>query len=254
MFFKKKLPKPSTAATRAEQRAQYRKRNAKSTQLEATLRAPKWEALRVELMDLSLRGACIRIAFAQDRNLKVDDIVELSIGSMMRNEIQTAARVANITRDGESHIRYGLEFVNINNLFAQLDSFYARHFNRRRSVRVVPSLDRKVQVKARWAGEEVSGHVYDISGAGVGIVLTKDSSARIAEVTELDVSLRLPGNPSEFSGRAKVRHRTSLNQHTLIGLEFDLADEAGFARHAAELASFVEQRTKEMNQWEKGWS
>ena len=253
MFFKKKPPTPATPATRAEQRAQYRKRNTKSTSLEATLRVPKWDPLRVELIDLSVRGACIRIAFAQDRNLKVDDLVELSIGSMMRNEVQTAARVANITRDGESHIRYGLQFVNVNNLYAQLDSFYARHFNRRRNVRVVPSLDRKVQVKARWAGEEVSGHVFDISASGIGIVLTKDSSARIADVPALELTLRLPGSASDCSGRATIRHRTPLNQHTLIGLEFELGDEAGFARHAAEIASFVEKRTLEMNQWEKSW-
>lgn len=253
MFFKKKAPTPKATKTRAEQRAQYRKRNSKSQALEATLRVPKWEALRVELVDLSVRGACIRIAFAQDRNLKANDLVELSIGSMMRNEVRTAARVANISRDGESHIRYGLEFLNINNLYAQLDTFYARHFNRRKHVRVVPTLDRKVQVKARWAGEEVSGHVFDISQSGIGIVLSKDSSARVAEVEVLELSLKLPGMEGELSGRAKVRHRTALNQNTLLGLEFELDTPEGFARHTEALTAFVERRAVEMSQWEKSW-
>ncbi len=253
MFFKKKGPSPKASKTRAEQRAQYRKRNSKSQSLEATLRVPKWDPLRVELIDLSVRGACVRIAFAQDRNLKVDDVVELVLGSMMRSEVCTAARVANITRDGESHIRYGLEFLNINNLYAQLDSFYSRHFNRRRHMRVVPTLDRKVQVKARWAGEEVTGHVYDISQAGVGIVLSKDSSARVAEVAMLELTLKLPGFEEPLIGRAKVRHRTALNQNTLIGLEFELDDPEGFARHGEALAAFVERRVVEMSQWEKSW-
>lgn len=253
MFFKKKTPAPKPA-TRAEQRAQYRKRNSKSQSIEATLRVPKWEPLRVELVDLSVRGACIRIPFAQDRNLKVDDVVEISIGSMMRSEVHTAARVANIGREGESHLRYGLEFVNINNLYAQLDSFYARQFNRRRNARVVPTLDRKVQVKARWGSDEVSGHVFDISESGMGLVLTKDSSARVAEVEALDVTMRLPGIDVELSGRARIRHRASLNQHTLLGLEFDLETPEGFARFTTLLTEFVARRAAEMALWEKSWS
>ncbi len=253
MFFKKKTPHTKASKTRAEQRAQYRKRNSKSQTLEAWLRVPRWEPLRVELIDLSVRGSCIRIAFAQDRNLKVGDVVELVIGSMMRNEVRTTARVANITRDGESHIRYGVEFLNVNNLYAQLDSFYARHFNRRRHVRVVPTLDRKVQVKARWSDDEVTGHVYDISQVGLGIVLSKDSSARAAEVEVLELTLKLPGFEGELKGRAKVRQRTALNQNTLLGLEFDLDAPDGFAQHVTALGAFVERRAAEMSQWEKSW-
>lgn len=253
MFFKKKTPPPSPA-TRAEQRAQYRKRNSKSQSIEASLRVPKWEPLRVELIDLSVRGACIRIPFAQDRNLKVDDVVELAIGSMMRSEVHTTARVANTRREGESHICYGLEFLNINNLYAQLDGFYARHFNRRRHARVVPTLDRKVQVKARFGGEEVSGHMFDISESGLGLVLTKDSSARIAEVELLELQVRLPGIEVEMTGRARVRHRTSLNQHTLVGLAFDLDVPDGFVRFAKTLEEFVKRRSAEMSLWEKSWS
>lgn len=252
MFFKKKLNTPSPA-TRAEQRAQYRKRNSKSQNIEATLRTPKWEPLRVELIDLSVRGASIRIPFVQDRNLKIGDVVELAIGSMMRSEVHTAARVTNISRENESHLRYGLEFLNINNLYAQLDGFYSRHFNRRRNVRVVPTLDRKVQLKARWGVDEVSGHVFDISETGVGVVLTKDSSARIAEVGTLELSLRLPGVEGELTGRAHVRHRTAMNQHTLIGLEFDLDAPGGFARFRQTLAEFVVRRAAEMSLWEKSW-
>jgi c-di-GMP-binding flagellar brake protein YcgR len=252
MFFKKKTS-PPIPTTRAEQRAQYRKRNSKSQTLEAHLLAPGWESLRVELIDLSVRGSCIRIPFAKDRNLKVDDLVELSIGSMMRNEVKTTARVANIAREGETHIRYGLQFLNVENLYAQLDAFYARHFNRRRHVRVLPSLDRKVQVKLHWCGEEVSGHVFDISESGIGVTLTKDSSARIAEVQKLELALKLPGVEGVLGGSATVRSRTPMSQHTLVSLEFDLDAADGFGQNAATLAKFVERRVAEMTKWEQSW-
>jgi c-di-GMP-binding flagellar brake protein YcgR len=251
MFFKKKTtPIPKT---RAEQRAHYRKRNSKSQTLEAHLIAPGWDALRVELVDLSARGVCLRVPFAKDRNLKVDDLVEVAIGSMMRDEIKTTARVANVAREGESHVRYGLEFVNVADLYAQLDEFYARHFNRRRHVRVLPSLDRKVQVKLHWCGEEVSGHVYDVSESGIGVSLSRDSSARIAEVAKLELSLKLPGVEGVLTGTATVRNRTAMSNQTLVSLEFEANAPDGFARNAPTLARFVERRVAEMTKWEQSW-
>lgn len=252
MFFKKKKQTP-TPQTRAEQRAQYRKRAAKSQALEAWLRAPKWDALAVELVDLSLRGAGIRVPFVHDRNLKIDDVVEIAIGSMMRTEIVTAARIANVARDGESHVRYGLEFLNVNKLYAQLDSFYARHFNRRRHVRVLPSLERKVQARVRFGGEELTGNVFDISEQGLGLALTRDNAARLADIESFELVVKLPGIPTELSGKVHVKHRTALQNQSLIGLVFDEDAESGFVAARGELQSFVEKRAAEMSMWEKSW-
>jgi len=251
MFFKKKPQ--SQSKSKSEGRAQYRKRNSKTSSLEAVLKAPKWKPLTVELMDLSVRGAGIRVPFAQDRNLNVNDVVEITIGSMMRDEVVTAARVANITRDGESHIRYGLEFLNINGLFSQLDNFYARHFNRRRHVRVLPSLDRKVQAKLRFAGEEITGNVFDVSESGLGIVLSKDNAARVADIQQFEICVKLPGMNGEMVGPAKVQHRSAMQSQTLLGLQFDVEDGGGFARYTGELRTFIAARSAEMSMWEKSW-
>ena len=253
MFFKKKrksVPEPTTR----ENRAQYRKHNSKSQPLEATLRVSGWEPITVELIDLTVRGAGLRLPFAQDRNLKVDDVVEITVGTMMRSEIVTPARVANVGRDGDSHVRYGVEFLNVGSLYSQLDAFYARYFNRRRNLRVLPSLDRKIQATLRWNGGEHRAHVYDVSETGIGVVVSKDTAAQFAEIPGFEISFQLPGRPGECKGRAAVRHRSPLFNQILLGLKFDLDQADGMQLHTAALRQFIDQRAAEMAMWEKSWS
>jgi c-di-GMP-binding flagellar brake protein YcgR len=263
MFFpKKKKPestpdpdsnakaKPKSKPSSAENRAHYRKRSSKSQRLEAILKVEGWSPLTVELLDLTVRGAGVRVPFANDRNLKRGDIVELSIGAMMRDEIMTPARIANTQADGNSHIRYGLEFLNLGNLYSQLDAFYSRHFNRRRKPRVLPSLDRKISATLTWNGGELNVHVFDVSEAGIGLVLTKDSAARVLEIPRFNVKFKLPGTNEELKGPVTVKHRSPVQQHVLLGLIFDVEAADGFAKHAAALRAFVEQRTREMAMWD----
>lgn len=251
MFFKKKKATTEAEALR-NQRAQYRKRNTKAQPLEASLRVPGWDPLRVELLDLSVSGAGVRVPFAQDRNLRVGDTVEIAIGSVMRDEIVTPARVANVSPDGPSHLRYGFAFLNVGNLYSQLDSFYARHFNRRRAPRVIPALDRRIQVVLRARGEELRVPLHDLSESGVGLTLSRDSAATIADQQQLELTFRLPGSSTELTGSATIRHRTPMNHSVLIGVEFDFEASNGFQLHRAELREFVEQRAKEIEKWEKG--
>jgi c-di-GMP-binding flagellar brake protein YcgR len=252
MFFpKKKKSAPAPVPAPSDQRAQYRKRPSKAQRLEATLDIPGWPSLTVELVDLTMRGVGLRVPFASDRNLKIGDIVELKIGAMMRDEIATPARVVNSGPDGESHVRYGFEFLNIGNLYSQLDGFYSRHFNRRRNTRVLPALDRKIQAALTWSGEELHVQVFDVSESGIGLVLTRDSAARVLDVKRFGVRFKLPGREEELAGPVSVRHRTPVHQHTLLGLTYDLETPVGFVRHLAAIRAFVEQRASEMALWEK---
>ena len=248
---KKKKSAPAPAPTSREQRAQYRKRPSKAQRLEATLDIAGWPSLTVELVDLTMRGVGVRVPFASDRNLKIGDIVELKIGAMMRDEIATPARVVNSGPDGESHVRYGFEFLNIGNLYSQLDGFYARHFNRRRNTRVLPALDRKIQASLSWSGDELHVQVFDLSESGIGLVLTKDSAARVLEIQRFNVRFKLPGSEEALAGPVSVRHRTPVHQHVLLGLTFDLKTPVGFSRHLPAIRAFVEQRASEMAMWEK---
>lgn len=248
MFFQKK--KKAAATTPAELRTHYRKRASKSQRLEATLRVEGWEPVDVELLDLTIRGAGIRLPFAADRNLKQGDVVELVIGNMMRHEVTTPAKVASVKPEAGSHMRYGLEFVNLGNLYSQLDSFYARHFNRRKFQRVIPSLDRKLHATLRWNASELQVHVYDLSECGMGLVLTRDSAARVAELNCFEVSFKLPGEHQEILVGVTVKQRTVLHQQVLLGLEFDTDGAHAVTPYRLALRGFVERRAAEMALWE----
>jgi hypothetical protein len=251
MFFqKKKKKKVVETANAAEGREHYRKRSSKSQRLEALMRVEGWDPLPVELMDLTIRGAGLRVPFAGDRNLKVGNVIELTIGNMMRKEIVTPAMVVNVIPDGTTHVRYGCEFINAGNLFSQLDAFYARHFNRRRHLRVFPSLDRKMHATLAWTSGEMRVHIYDLSERGMGVVLSRDSSVRVVDVKQFEVRFKLPDCDAELRVDAKVKHRSPINQQFLLGLQFEVDGERGAKAHAPELREFVERRSAEMAQWE----
>jgi c-di-GMP-binding flagellar brake protein YcgR len=249
MFFQKKKPK-SAPKEKADGRAHYRKRAMKAQRLEATLRVEKWDPLPVELVDLTIRGAGVRVPFASDRNLKIGDVIEIAIGSMMRTEVVTPAKVVNVRPAGESHVRYGLEFVNLGNLYSQLDSFYCRHFNRRRAMRVIPALGRKLPATLIWHGGELRTSVYDLSERGIGLALTRDSAVRVAEFQRFEVRFKLPGTDLELHLAIHAKQRTQLNQHALLGAEFVFEGPRGVKAHVPALREFVERRAAEMAQWE----
>jgi c-di-GMP-binding flagellar brake protein YcgR len=249
MFFRKKA-KADPAPFDAEHRAQYRKSCAPSQPLEATLCAKGLEPLRVELIDLTVRGAGIRVPYGKHRRLKPDEVVELRITCMMRNEVITGARVANVGSDTDQHVRYGLEFLSLGALYSQLDSFYARHFNRRQAQRMAPAFDRKIHATLTWPGGQVRAQVVDLSVRGIAVALGRDDAEKLAEIENFEVAFKLPDG-GDCKGAAAIRHRTPLSQQTVLGLEFDLAKEGGMRRQAAAIRGFVERRAAEVAMWEK---
>jgi c-di-GMP-binding flagellar brake protein YcgR len=252
MFFKKK-PKAEDAVDPALKRAHYRKPNSKSQSLEASLRVAGWEPVRVELIDLSVQGAGVRVPFSKDRNRKAGDAVVVTIGTMMREDVVINARVANVNPDGKTHIRYGLAFTNLGELYSQLDGFYARHFNRRKHVRVIPGLDRRIHATLRWGEQELRVPVFDISEDGLGVTLSKDSAALIADVSKVEVAFKLPGAAEEIRGKATIRHRTANSDKFHVGLQLDTSEAGGFGPHVTAIRAFVEMRKAEIALWEKTW-
>jgi hypothetical protein len=262
MFFKKRSKRSPRAGIASEalrkaprdQRNHYRKQTARSQPLEATLKVKGWEPISVELVDLTARGAGINVLLARDCGLAVGDLVELGIATIMRSEVVAAAKVANVGKRVQAHVRYGLEFVDLGRLYAQLDPFYARHFNRRGKMRVRPWLDRRVKVRMNWGGVDVIGQMYDLSETGIGVVVSRESAKRVERLDWVDVVFRLPGATLPCSGTASICHRTFVAGNVLVGLLFELKSDDGMLQHVSELRRFVEDRAAEMAKWEESWS
>ena len=250
MIFRRKAKAPAQAT--AERRQQYRKRQSKSCALTIVLQTPAGP-VHGDFLDLSVQGAGARFPLEHDPCLQPGAVVELSITSLRHGEVRTPARVVYGQQDGERHLRYGFAFISLGDLYAQLDAFYSRLFNRRRSQRVRPALDRKIGFELAWRQQTLSAPVHEISATGVGLVLPQEEAFRLDGIDELAVRFRLPDVRDALAGRAWIRNRARSGARTFLGLEFDLAPGSGLARHEPALRSYVERRAAEIERWESSW-
>jgi c-di-GMP-binding flagellar brake protein YcgR len=249
MFFKKRKPTPEPQSVRRNQRSEYRRELNKANLFEATLRAGSLSPVRVELIDLSIRGAGARVPVHDDRKYEKGDAVELAITGMMRAEVKVSARVASVRPEGGGWLRIGFEFQQPEKVSQQLDTFYLKHFNRRRDQRVSPAIDRRVLATLRVDGTEIKGTLGDVAESGVALVLTLADGERLPKSDTGEVEFRLPGCAA-YKLNVCLRHRTTTRERVVVGLEFDKGDER-LHKNAVELAEFVAKRAAEMALWDK---
>jgi c-di-GMP-binding flagellar brake protein YcgR len=249
MFFKKRKPSPEPQSARRNLRSEYRRELSKANLFEATLRSGGFPPLRVELIDLSIRGAGARVPNSDDRKYEKGDKVQLAITGMMRSEIKAEARIASVTPDGGGHVRIGFEFEQPERVSQQLDTFYLKHFNRRRDQRVSPAIDRRVPATLRIDGTEFKGILGDIAESGVSVVFSLADGERLPKAESGEIEFRLPGCET-YTLSACLRHRTNTRERVILGIEFDKDDER-LHKHATELSAFILKRAAEMALWDK---
>ncbi|NUP98126.1 MAG: PilZ domain-containing protein [Planctomycetaceae bacterium] len=249
MFFKKRKTSPDPQSARRNLRSEYRRELTKANLFEATLRAGNLPPVRVELVDLSIRGAGARVPLNDDRKFEKGDKVELAITGMMRAEITAEARIASVKPDRGGFVRVGFEFQQPEKVAEQLDTFYLKHFNRRRDQRVSPAIDRRVLATLRVEGIELKGTLGDVAESGVALVLTLADGERVPKAETGEIEFRLPGC-ANYKLNVCLRHRTATRERLVVGLEFDKGDER-LHKISTELTEFVAKRAAEMALWDK---
>lgn len=248
MFFHRKKIQRSV-----NRRANYRKRQSKAYSLSVHLVTPSGVTAG-EFLDLSMQGVGASFLVERDPRLVEGDVVELSIQSLSHGAVTTPARVVYGQPFEKRHVRYGFEFINAGNLYSQLDSFYARLFNRRKSMRVRPALDRKVHVGVTWGSHRIDAVVGEISATGVGLIMNEAQAAQLMGVERVGVVFRLPGLKHEFHGHAEILNRKATSERVYLGLAFDLEEPEGLILQQGMLEGFVDKRSAEMERWESSWS
>ncbi len=237
-----------------ERRGPYRKGQPSSQPLGSKLLIPASAPVACELIDLSAKGAGVGVPFAIDPNLSVGDVIEITIGSMMRESIETPARVVTVGQAGAGLVRYGLEFISVGNLYSQLDSFYARFFNRRRDLRVRPPFDQAIPVEFATAAGDRSARVYDISESGMSLALPLEAWSELEPETSGSIRFQLPCSGAVVWGLVSVRYDVKLEKRRLVGIEFDLDSPGGISLHVPAIRQYIAERLVQMEQWEKSWS
>jgi c-di-GMP-binding flagellar brake protein YcgR len=235
-----------------ERRRHYRAVQSASEPVSAAIHLPTGEVLEAEFVDLSARGAAVSLLF-EHAHLTEEDVVELEIAVDGRSRVCTPAKVVSSRQDDDRRIRYGLQLINLGNLYAQLDELYARLFNRRCHQRGPAELDRRTPVRLYWGGHLLEASINELSREGMGLLLPREQAFPLERVSQVEVTFHLPGC-DVMSGTAHVRHWTPLASQVLVGLEFDLSAPVGLSRHQAELAEFLRARDRRIRNWASTWA
>ena len=89
-----------------------------------------------ELVDVSAGGTCLRWSSGKTLELNVGQPVKIRVQACTANTpVTIGAKVRWLGADNEGHIRYGLEFENLDELFVQLSPTLWRLFNARKTRR-----------------------------------------------------------------------------------------------------------------------
>lgn len=241
-------PTPNQAArTRAKKelhdaREQYRVHKQPTASLEVTVTCDDGRSVMGECLDLAVGGA--GVAIPQSKSLEIVEGTKVQVRVQHRGRakgIDAAAEVVTISNVGGT-VRYGLRFTNIAKVVEQIDSFYARWFNRRRSARVMPDFTTKVSSAIRWSDGELQARIHDISMGGVGVLTTLDQVATLRLKTTVELALTLPGAPLPIVCRARVVGLKTFTKNVLVGLEFE--PNGGIERYAAGLQKYIEERQR----------
>jgi len=235
-------PRSRSLAGGREGRQQYRTQKHSGVQLEATIQCADGRKVLGDCVDVSVGGAGILVP--QSKNIDIPE------GSKVRIRIQHVGRASYIESDAVvvtvsnvgSLVRYGMRFASVAEIVQQVDSFYARWFNRRRSARVMPDFTTKVSSSIRWSDGELQARVHDLSMGGIGILATLEQVAGLKLGTRVELSLALPGSAIPIACRARVVGVKTFTKNVLVGLEFEA--NGGIERYAAGLQRYIDDRQR----------
>jgi c-di-GMP-binding flagellar brake protein YcgR len=249
MFFNSKKPEQPASGkpgSQPEHRRHYRVRGM-LTQFSVHLKKDTGEYVKGDCVDLAVGGAGVLFPTEKDPKLAPGQVVELSIQAMSRPtsiKVRAEVRVVIPQEDG---VRYGFLFRNTSALFAQMDAYYARYFNRRRHLRVLTDLAQKPAIRIVTPHGEVHTKIHDVAMGGIGMHITPEQARLLDGSESLEVFFKLPGEPAEVQCRCKVRQRTVFTKHVLLGLEFEYA--GGIERFIQPLRRFIDARQAQIQQW-----
>ncbi len=192
-----------------------------------------------DVLDLTVQGAQIRMAFEHLDAIALDQKVSLTIeGPKQGWSVQTRALVRHLRSDRGVWSYVGLEFMDVGTLYSQLENALSTYFNRRASKRVSMLKESGFSAKIKHGRAIETARISDLSLGGVSVLMNTFQSVAFTTGSTAELRLILPGTKDELAGRVIVRHRQSERGVERLGLEFDHESPMGFARHSAAIERY----------------
>lgn len=183
------------------------------------VRRPDGTRLHGIVEDCCWNGAAVRFGYASDPRIRVDQVGVVVVTSLRLPELTLRARVASAEPITSGGTRYGLQFLDEDELQRQVTPPWRRWFSRRRSPRFEPRDELAASISVRWRGGEARGRVLDVSKAGVGVELDLASARAAVVAHEVGVLLAFPGSGGTMRLRAIVRGAKQGTPSVRVGLE-----------------------------------
>jgi len=246
---KRKKIEIQKVAQDSQRRQAYRRAQTQAHCLSISVRAPNGEEYVGQFQDLSIGGASAKFTI-NENVLSANQMVTLTIGSLSRaTRVVANARVVFASPSSGGRL-CGFRFTEPAKLLPQIDAFYGRFFNRRRSPRVGAPLDKRVAVELSLTGNAIHCTLIDLSLDGMQVKTTRAEGKELDGANHVFFRFKLPGQNEEFRGRAAILRRSQSNEVVTLGLSFDQLQDGGISKQAAALGSWVMHRTNEVSKWD----
>lgn len=202
------------------------------------VRRPDGTRLHGIVEDCAWAGAAVRFGYKDDPRIRLDQVGVVIVTSLRLPDVTLRARVASAEPLGNGGTRYGLQFLDHDELHRQVTPEWRRWFSRRRAPRFEPREELAAKLTVAWRGGEARGRVVDASVAGLGVELDLESARQAVVAREVGVLLAFPGSGGTMRLRAAVRGAKQGSARVRVGLEF--LDDAGFAQARSRIEAWAE--------------
>ncbi|MEZ6018307.1 MAG: PilZ domain-containing protein [Planctomycetota bacterium] len=203
--------------------------------------------VQVDLIDMNIQGAGVRMPFHVAPSEANDQLVELVVAHAQDGwRVTSLARVTRVAKFDEQHVHVGLKFVNLGDLYAQLDDALGRYFNRRGDLRVQPEPSATVGVKISYLHHRLRGIAHDVSRTGVGVRMTLVQAATFKTGEIVQLRLDVPTIKTPLEAPAYVRHGYRINDDVVLGMEFDLEKRCSLRDQQKAFHAYIEANERRM--------
>ena len=209
----------------------------------------------VPLLDVSSRGAALFVpaALRPAAPEGAEFVLRFALRGRGRT-VETPAAVRTVAEAASQHeqgSRWGMEFLETEALYAELDSGYWHYFNRRRSYRLALVRNRP-PVRVLAGGRELEGSLSDLCITGGGVLFPRDTPLLLVPGGEARLEFQVPGLEESERFECRVVHRGARTGSLALGVEFDGERTTGFSTAQERIREHLMRRQRELLQGGQG--
>ncbi len=201
-----------------------------------------------ELMDVSARGAGLLIQPEDAELFEEGKPVDLTFTMMGRpRPVRARAEIKHVEEiDSQLGVRVkvGTEFLDVDDLYSQLDGKIWAFFNRRLAYRVELG-EGQFPARLRYKAGTLEGWLHDLSVRGFAISIDRGTRLLMLPTHEGRAQFEIPGTGKEAPFEAVLVHRMAEQKTIRLGFRIDADRSPLFTRSEEQIREYVMERQRQ---------